>query len=213
VNVLANDLATWNDVTGKVRVYINKDSHVLYSSSPTAGWNTNGQSKFTITSPQPGWYYFLPVGTSYGSSQGYQFQVTAQYFGAEPPDAGFDAGPKPDGGPHPDAGPNPDAGPKPDGGPYPDGGPKPDGGPHPDVGPNPDAGPKTDAGPQPDAGPVQDAGPSDKDTGTATGVDSGGAECACDLTYACDENCDCDQDCATAESAASGGCSCSVIGL
>jgi hypothetical protein len=94
LTVAAADLYSGADMTSRVSVHINKDSHVSYGPPLQAGWNTGGRSNFTIDAPEPGWYYFLPVGSRFGSQvAGYQFNFTAQYFLAPNADAGFDAGP------------------------------------------------------------------------------------------------------------------------
>lgn len=104
VTVEALDLYGRADLTSRVNVYVNKDSHVSFGPPVQAGWNTGGRTIFSIESPEPGWYFFLPVGTRYGSqTAGYQFSLTPQYvlgtetdagFDAAPVDAGLDAGPE-----------------------------------------------------------------------------------------------------------------------
>ncbi|MBI5525503.1 MAG: hypothetical protein HY897_04150 [Deltaproteobacteria bacterium] len=144
VTVEALDLYGGADLTSRVNVYINKDSHVSFGPPIQAGWNTGGRSNFSIESPEPGWYFFLPVGMRFGSqTAGYQFSLTPQYVLGAEPDAGLDAGPEDVGL---DAGPE-DAGVEDTGG---------------DSGAEP-----SDAGPETDMGPIQD------DTGTAQ-ADGGG---------------------------------------
>lgn len=189
VTVGANDLATWSDVTSRVKVYINKDSHVVYSSygSPQAEWTTAGRTSFTITAPQAGTYYFLPVGTLYGQSQGYQFQLTPKYVAAQPEDAGFDAG-------EPDSGAD-DAGSG-------------------DVRPAElDGGPDDTATPAPDTGIPDTGGVPSADAGTVPDTGGGAKDCECDLTYDCDPDCACDPECANGMDSSSGGCSCSSLGF
>lgn len=224
----ANDLATWNDVTSKVRVYVNQGSHVQYSSygSTSADWSSNGQTLLTISNPQAGWYYILPVGTSYGSSQGYQFQVSVKYYGVDPPDAGYDAGVKDAGydAGSKDTGVKPDSGVKPDAGG--DAGVKTDAGTDAggkDVGVKPDTGVVTDTGVTPDVGPKPDVGSADDDTGIPPKTDGGGGgggngggeECVCDQTYDCDPDCECDPECAAGAGtdAAAAGCGCTTVEL
>ncbi|MBI5526820.1 MAG: hypothetical protein HY897_10850 [Deltaproteobacteria bacterium] len=201
----ANDLSTWVDVTSRVKVCINRDSNVVYSTYSTqATWNTGGKASFTIAAPQAGTYYFLPVGSSFGQSQGYQFQVTPQFFTDQPYDAGFDAG-RPDSG-FKDGGR--------DGGPVVvDGGPEGGGPAVVDAAPRDTGLPVADAG-VPDSGnPTVDSG-AQPDSNTNPGGGGGGAgACACDQTYDCDPDCECDPECVAGADSASGGCACSTVGF
>jgi Zn-dependent metalloprotease len=195
INVYATDYGGSTNKTASVNVYVNQGSRVVFGSTPTAKWNTAGKSKLTITSPAAGWYWILPVGKSFGSTQGYQVAVTPEYFGVEPPDAGVDSGVAEDSGVNPD-----------DSGAEPDGGTETDGGVSEDAQTEPDA-TLSDAGAPDGSGQGGDSGGVGEDAGS---TEDGGESCDCDQTFACDPDCPCDPECAQSSTS---GCSCSVMGV